>query len=679
MHRLPCTTRLRQRASREVTRRAWGLSFALGCLLSAPEVRAQAPETTAPFRIHGFDANVSLRGARDAETSRSAAGLTPLSQVRPVFEQEFALLTHNSIYHPYFLSLDLGAGVTLVQESYRSGEQRRSEPTRFWSAIARARLLEQKPYPLDAYYERTRHGVPLGLTERFFTTDTQYGAHFSLLPAASPIPLRIDATKQRLEGEGFRQIAREEIGHLGIASSRRFDGHGQLGLSYQAHEVRSANGSTEADVLQTHSVTHTAEMTSSASIGRRLQLEIEAPASWYQQNEAPHREIVRVAPQVRYRPWSSLQITGRYRADRVRTLDMASHTDGQEADLAHQLFESVTTNLHVHSRVNRTDGIRDARQGGSGGIAYRKRTFFGGIGLSYARSRESLDRRGAPTTIAVFGESFALRGLAAHELMEDNVVSGSVVVWNAGRTRQFVEGIDYRVAVAGVRTRIERLPAGAILDGEGLSVDYRIDFAGRVAYVADDNSIGTTVTVKSWLSASARFRKAPRHLREGMLSQPLNSSEGETYGAQLNLPWRHLELEANAELEHRREEIAPYNRRGGTASLAMLLAGESRLTLTAERVKTDNLRAGQDVNLTALAAVCELRPTGALHLSLSAHDDQDIGSTQPRRLREVVARGEWRVRRLSANAEFRSAREEQGSYARTRTSLRAELTREFAR
>lgn len=652
---------------------------ALALAAACGGARAQVPETTAPFRFHGFEAGVSLRGARDEEMSRSARGADPLTQTRPVFEQELSILTHNSVYHPYLLALDLGGGVTFVQESYRSGDQQRSQPTHYWSAIARASLLEQKPYPLNVYYERTRHGVPLGLTERFFTTDTQYGGHFALLQSASPLPLRIDASRQRFEGEGFRQAASEEVGNLSITATRAFDGHGQLGGSYQAHEVRSTSGATLREVMTTHSVTHNADITGSLSLGHRQQFEIESPVSWYRQNEEPHREILRVAPQVRWRPFTSLQLTGRTRTDRVRTTDMLSRTVSTEGELSHQLFESVTTVLHAYSRVNRTGDVRDARGGNDASLAYRKRTPFGAVGFTYARARESLDRQGAPSVVAVYAEPFVLHGLAGHELHEENVVEGSVAVWNELRTRQFVEGVDYRAVVVGVRTRIERLPAGEIADETPLSVDYRYALSGRLSYVADDNSFGVSASVRAALTLSARFRHAPRHLRDGVLGQPLNSADGEVYTAQLNLPWRRLEFESDAELEHHREEIAPFERHSATASLAYALRDDSRLTLTAERVKVDNQLAQRDVNLTALSATLDLRPASSTHLTVSAHDDQDTGSAQPRRMRDLVARAEWAVRRLSFVADLRTAREDQGSYARTRTSLRAELRREFAK
>ncbi len=670
MYGLPRTAHLRSGTLAQVV--------ACVCVLWCSAGRAQ---TTAPLRLHGLDATLAFRGSHDEQRSRLLSGASAVSQSRPVFEQELFVVTHSSVYHPNLLSIDAGGGVTFVQERYEAPDGRVTAQSRFWSALARATLLGQKPFPASAWYERTRRAVPLTSTERFFITESRAGARASLLQPITPVPVQVEAQRHVQDGSGFGERSREDVRSVTLRASRVFSTRGSASLQYDAREQTSLSESPRRAARSLSRVTHSADGMLAQTFGRRGRVDAQLTGSWYRQQDAPRREITRVVPEIRWRPSPQLTMTGRYRRDLMQVDQRRVTRTEVEGIASHQLYLSLTSRVEGHTNASRGVDVFEERTGGGVQLAYRKRTIFGSVGASYVGAYELNDRRSSGGSAPVVGESITLRGLAGEELRGDDVVAGSVEVWNAERTRRYTEGIDYRLTVSGRRTRIDRVPTGSIPDGEPLVVDYVIALAGTFRFQAVDHTYSASASWRSAVTVYARYRHAPRRLLAGRAPQPLNSADDESYGVQwsLPLPLDHIEVEGTAEMEHHAEDLAPFDRRSATASVHIAPLTQVSLTANAERVVIDNTRSVEDIDLWAGSLVADAGVGARLRVSAEARGEQDTGSSVERRVRSVTARGVWTLRQLTMEAGWVLANERYGVTDRTRLAVRAEVRRVFAR
>lgn len=650
------------------------LALATGLLTAlAASGRAQEP---APFRVHGVEGYVSLRGLFEQDTSRFLGGPWRLRQTRPAFEQEVYLLVHSSIYHPNLLKLDFGGGPVFVQESFRSDGQSTSAPATLLNATARLTLLEKKPYPLALYYERRNPRVPLGLSERVSLRDTQYGFTFSLSQPTSPVPLRFEGYRQRILGSGFNQVVDEGLGHLSARAEPTLPWRGRASLGWQLDRRDSESGNPQLPIRRTRATLRTADLFTRNTFGSREQVLLMSTATVLSQPELPERQEIRMSPDLQWRPSGSLSLFSRYQFARGRVEGFQSRSHNATAGLRHQLYESLTTSAQAHRSSALIAGLQDDRQGAQADVSYRKKIPRGVLALYYGAAYDLFDRVSTAARVSVFGESLTL-GLFPVELKNDNVIASTVVVFNATRSRTFREGIDYRLTVLGLKTRIQRLPTGDLREGEVVVVDYAFATTGTFRFSVLDRNYGGSVSLFSGLTLFARFRRAPQRLLEGAPTQPLDSVRGRLYGAELTAQVRGLRVSAQADFENQQAVILPFRRRALSASLNVPLASSLSLILSGRRALQDNLNSVEDVDLTGGTVRLEGQAGPRARLAAEGRYDRDLGGTVKRRDWLGSLQAEWRLRKLALRVEGQFRRERQDLFERTRATATVEIRREF--
>jgi hypothetical protein len=348
-----------------------------------------------------------------------------------------------------------------------------------------------------------------------------------------------------------------------------------------------------------------------------------------------------------------------------------------EMSLDHRLYESLYSAVDIHVDQSRTTGQRDRTYGIGGRISYRKKTFFGSLVLNYGAVYDINDQRSSAAEIPVFGESHVLTGFLPEELNNANVISSTVVVLNATRSRTFTEGVDYELSVVQNKTRIQRLLGGDIQDGETVLVDYAFATTGTFKYSIFDQNFGASVNLFSYLTLFARFRDAPQRLLDGVSTQPLNSVYSQLYGVRFRVPIGRFVMGGDSEYEDHQEDISPFRRMSFSASAQMRLAATTSIVVRGRRVLVDNLESPEDVDLTGGSARLESRLWARARLSAEASYEEDTGPTLDRQTWLGLLRAEWRVGLLSLRAEGRFRQERQGDHDRDRITGRVEIRREF--
>lgn len=129
--------------------------------------------------------------------------------------------------------------------------------------------------------------------------------------------------------------------------------------------------------------------------------------------------------------------------------------------------------------------------------------------------------------------------------------------------------------------------------------------------------------------------------------------------------------------EKHNKDISSYERNNSDIYMQMDLPYSSNLHLSMRRLQVDNIFSTEDVDLTRYSARLRTSPAHRLTLSLQLSDEKDVGGSLPRRSRDLLLSGQWRIRKLLVELGGRRVLDTQGITKQDRTIFNVNLKREF--
>jgi hypothetical protein len=341
---------------------------------------------------------------------------------------------------------------------------------------------------------------------------------------------------------------------------------------------------------------------------------------------------------------------------------------------------AASAGMHGDSSATRQLTTRNI---GVDGTARYQKPFASGVAqISYGAHYDQREQASAAAQTNIIGEHVTLTGTAYLSLAHSHVVAGSVVVSNNTRSQSYLEGRDYTLTLVGVDTRLQRLVAGSILDGQDLLVDYSYQTGGTFAYTQADQSLSFSWGLRNILNVYARYLDAQPRLTSGEPTFTLNTVRSALYGAHTDLPLRlRVEMMLGGSLEHedRRETISPFVRQSADMYLQSEepFFGSGSIRASARRLRVEYQYSPQGVNLRGYDLTYSARFPYGVEFSTNATYEVDNGALVERRRLVESAKAQWRYRKLSLNAEIGRSIETQGDYKRSRAFVQMTARREF--
>ncbi len=174
-------------------------------------------------------------------------------------------------------------------------------------------------------------------------------------------------------------------------------------------------------------------------------------------------------------------------------------THNARAWLQHRLFKSLTTRIEAEGNDRALSA--GTEQSGGGGLIFEYHKLLPGesrmqwtAGRHYLVTANKLDDSG----VDVFAEAHVVDQLLVIPLNQQNVVEGSVKVWNQARTREYDPNLDYEVRQNGVTTEVViRTGTSRIVVGDLLSIDYKVLVNSNITYSTTTDGLGTDFTFLS--------------------------------------------------------------------------------------------------------------------------------------------------------------------------------------
>jgi hypothetical protein len=685
-----------------LTARYWGhrvladrglrIAAAWFALLGGSDVWCQSQEIGG-FRLTGVEGYASVRYLRDdfvtgqpAAAPGADSGRSRQSQFD--LREELFVMTHSYVYHPSFLTLDIGAGPILQRSRFATDAGEAGSSGTLYNLTSRATVLRDKPYRGSVYFDHLNPTLNVAPGEVLTTENTRYGIQFSLLAPVTPVPLHLDAEHVQFQGRGASRIMDDRVDRIGLRANRSFGALGSTQVQYQSTQQESSSGSPNLPIQATTSSNHSFSVDSRLQFGATRQYDLtnlitlNTQAYTLDRNSMPDRKDLRVLLDVRGRHTRQVNTFATYNYSSSAQGELTSIIKSASAGLNYWPSPEFGAAFGMRADDSQTRQLSARSQGLDGSVRYQQQLPVGVAQFNYGLRHDQRDQQATGAQTNVIGERITLAGTTVYTLTRAHVTAGSIVVSSASRTQTFLEGRDYVLSAVGSETRLQRLVGGNIFDGQEVLVDYAYEVGGTFASTQTDQTLNINWGLLSYFSVYFRRFDSTPHLSSGTPAFPLNEIQSTLYGARADVPLR-LGLEAMAggsiEQESRRETIAPYRRHSSDLYAQVedpVLAG-GNIRISTRRAQMSYENSLQNMNLVGYDIRYWTRRWFGIDLSAVMSRERDDGGPLPRRREDNSAKAQWRYRKLSLSLDVSRARESQGAFERTRALVQFIARRDF--
>ena len=621
-------------------------------------------EEITSFKLTNFDGDFVLRYLYDEQTQTSS-GVETLSDARPTFQEELKLSTSSYIYHPNLLKMDISGSLLLDQssnESIGSESSNESELVNFNSIF---NFLEKKPYPITLYYNQQNPSTTAGETGRFIQENIRYGIDVAIMKPVSPVLISLKAYRQTLEGEGADQVVDDEKKQASVRFYLANTPGSHMELTHEESQLISNSGSSSSNLTIDERVVDRRQTVFSSQdvFGVNNEIKFTTDLSRKIQDQYPVTDELIFAPALSWKHNNNLDSFYRMNYTDLTEESFESHLKKIDAGLNHHT-NTMNTGVSLQGEDNETTKVDSTLSGLKFQYAYKKPLTIGEFKFNF---NSVYDVRDQVSNVAfnlaeVFGESHILDGITLVTLGRDDIVKNSIVVSNESRTQIFVEDVDYRITVLGVKTRIERLIGGSILNGQVVLVDYSYNTGGTFAYDMAINNMNINWAISNSYDVYLRYSDTDINLQEGSPSIALNSVTSFTAGISVNKSLNNgIQIGGELYQENRKEDINPYLKQNIDAFVELPLPQLTSLRLSARRSIQDYDEPGDDNDNDTkdLTIRIKSRPWLRGNMSWESSYKSDITGMNKRLMLRHRLRLSWKLRQLALSASINFQKEQQ--------------------
>lgn len=654
-------------------------------LLFADRSRAAEIE---PFKLTGIDGYVTLHYVQDQQTTDQPGTTARSRQAQSGFRNEIFVMTHSYVYHPNLMTLDLGGGPILHSESFIGDTGSERARGALYNLSARATLLRDKPYTGAVFFSHLNPTVSVAPGQVLTQESTRYGFDFSLLAAASPVPVQAGFTRSHSQGRGADRLVDDRNDQFNLSASRSYGALGSTQVQYQTSRQASQSGSQNLPIQSSTAGNRAINVDTRLQFGDSRQYDLANLVSFNTQSYALGSGALaelkdgRFMLDLRARHSDKLHSHGSYNYGHSSQGDLESVTQAVAAGMNYSPTKDLETSLGARGDDNRTRQFVAQAHGIDGSVRYEQPLPIGVGQVSYGVRYDSRSQQSQASQTGVIGERVTLSGLAYVGLSHPHVVAGTPVVSNAGRTQTFVAGVDYLITVVGNETRVQRLIGGSILDGEPLLVDYAYDVGGTFAYNQIDQTLSLNWNLSRYASGYFRyFTSAPR-LASGSPSFPLNDARSSIYGLRADLPFNPglpITIGGGIEVEDRHETVSPYRRMAEDLYVQTdePLFGLGNLRASLRRSRIDYAIAAQNSDVRGYELRYWSRHWFGMDPTAALSAERDDAGFIPRHRSDGTIGVQWQERKFTLSSSLIRTREIQAGVERNRTTFQFLAKRDF--
>lgn len=638
-------------------------------------------EEIAAYKLTEIEGYVGLRYRYDGDLTQQVSG--PKSkETRSIFEEEVHILSHGYVYHPNLLKVDLGAGILFNQEELQTVSGSAEHDDTLYELNARLIFLEEKPYPLTLFYDKSHPSVALNVTDVFVQENEKYGMNFSLRQPVSPVTLNYEAYKQSTNGNSFTQIVDNTNTYQTLNANTNLKNGGYASLSYTKNRQKSMSGSKSLPIQPFNVTTKTTDLNTRLIFGKQRNINFNLIATQTTQTQDRDLKELRVSPYLTWQHSKDFNSYYRYSLLEREQSSFKSQDSSIATGLNYKWNKNLYSNAELHFNENKATGLKLNNIGVSGSVTYEHKLAIGLLQFNVGLNYDNYDRvvTSQSSLVTVTDADYTLSGTTSVTLALAYIDILSIVVKRKDTNEVLTKDVDYVVVeITDKQTQIQKInPAlPASLD---VLVTYDYDPGGSAAYNSLGQSYRTSLQFNDYFTAYLKYRDRQHNLKSGLPTLSLNSSDTSSYGLRVNYPFpTDIDLTVGGEIfsEEHNENISSYEKSSADIFMKVAFPYSSNLHLSMRRLQVDNLFSSEDVDLTGYMLRLRSSPAHRLTLLLQLSNDKNTGGSIPSQNRNISLTGQWRIRKLRLEFGVRKVTDTQSLIKHERTVFNVTLRRDF--
>lgn len=646
-------------------------------------------EEVALFAFTGMEGHVATRYLDDRSTTTQGSGATrsQSAQAESGWRNELFVMTNSYIYHPNFLTLDIGGGPILQFGELDVDNNATRSRGVLYNLVGRATFLRGKPVNGALFYEHLNPTQSLAPGEVLQQETSRYGAELVTTPAAGAWPARLEFTRSEAHGRSGERLMNDRQDVLNLRMSRDFGNRGSTQLQYQGSRQESVSGSTALPIQAAASTGHSLNVDTRLHYGADGRHELIQLLSMNRRryvidgHAEPEQADATALLDLRLKHSPDLASTASWHYSFNDNGDRAAITHAFASALDWSPDKDLELSVDARAENHRAESFSMSDRGVGASIGHVQPLPVGSLRTSYRARHDRRSQRAQAREALVIGERVGLAGSTATTLTLPHVVAGSVVVSNATRSQVYLENIDFELTTVGRNTRLRRLVGGAILDGEEVLVDYEYDLGGTFAHARTDQTFDANWVLTPQISLYLREHRSAAEVLTGTPTFPLDDSRSRLFGARADFPLHAgVPLTAGGSVEREKVEdrLSPLTR----ASAELYVQTEEppfdigNFGVSLRRMTMDYANSPQGMDLAGYGLRFTTRRFGA-ELSAVRNFECDRGGPVVRCRANDAVNVQWRERRLTMTARLARGRETQGDFERAQTLVQFTLRRDL--
>lgn len=649
-----------------------------------------AAQEIAPFRLTGIEGHAAVRSYADESVADGGGGALRGADSRQAHEElrsEIFVMTHSYVFHPNFLTLDVGGGpVYEIASSANDGDQAHSRAT-LYNFVARANLLRGKPFSGSLFYEHLNPTVALTAGESFRQENSRYGLDFALSGPEVTTPLRLEFVHTGSGGKGLQRVTDDRTDKLTLQVTRP---HGQLGASqlhYEAVEQASLSGSPNLPIQSSTSTSHALNVDTRLQFGNERQHDFTQIFSYSRRRYVvgdvalPAQQDASLLLDLRVKQSPTLNGFGSWHLSYADNGLVESTTRSLATGITWFPLPELESDVGLRAEDSRSGAFSSDSRGFDGALRYRLPMPVGELLASYSVRFDRRQQHAGSAQAEVIGERLVLASTMT-PLAHTHIARASVVLSNATRTQIFVEDVDYRLITVGDETRVQRLAGGNILDGEAVLADYAYDTGGSFAHDITDQTTSLTWRMSRYVSTYLRDTRSSPTVTSGSPTFGPEALHSTLYGLRADFPLQigvAMTAGGNIERERVRGTATPLTR--ATEELYLdtdeALFGLGNVGVSLRRLRVAQDGANGDVDLAGYGVRFWTRRWFGIELSATRNEERDTGGPfRQHRVNDAI-NAQWRQREFTTTARLLRSRETQGDFERAQWMFQLTARRDF--
>lgn len=446
------------------------LAYILFSQLLALSGKAYAEDKLKLFSIQNKLNALELYGESEIENRESAFSPTSTRRSRLLLEENLETDFQGYIYHPNFVAFEIDLKNGLRQNKEKSPPNLsgtlKNSPLSYFHIVSS--FLNKKPYAFSLSADKSREVKNREFFERQIISSNRYGGNFGFRNTFLPIGFSLSKSEKRIDrlSRPSQNFKDNEVG---------FDLSNESVLGQTVFEGNQNKFSrTESEISEQRGTSRNFNISNQKHLFGNEKKMLRSSLYFYDLTGVRKSQVVNLNENLNLKHTDSLETFYSYGFSDKSSAGIKTKSNQLSTSLRHKLYESLTSVLSPYYFKGEGTVFFQEKIGISLSENYTKRLGEGGRLYSAVSLNYSEDRRDAPDNVlAIIDETHTLTTGEITFLDKPGIDPVTIVVTDLAGTTTFILDVDYQLNTVGERTRIQRVPGGAIEDGQTVLIDYQ--------------------------------------------------------------------------------------------------------------------------------------------------------------------------------------------------------------